>query len=169
MDMTKDAGPKKARTAEASKAERGAPLYNRDILRLAATISHLGKLSAPHGSAEKRSVTCGSKVVADVCVNNDGSLSELGLEVSACALGQASASILSANAVGKQLSEIEAAYDQLSAFLSGRSEEIGTWEHFDKLVAARPFTARHPSIKLPFEALISSIKTATSHSGKGQE
>jgi NifU-like protein involved in Fe-S cluster formation len=64
-----------------------APLYNKDILRLAASILHHQRLAAPQASVEKRSPTCGSRVTADVRME-DGKLAALGLDVKACALGR---------------------------------------------------------------------------------
>jgi NifU-like protein involved in Fe-S cluster formation len=75
-----------------------APLYNKDILRLAASIPHHGRLANADASVEKRSATCGSRVTADVRMKN-GKLVDLGLDVKACALGQASASLMAAQAV----------------------------------------------------------------------
>src|SRR3546814_16747854 len=69
-----------------------APLYNRDILRLAASIPYHRRLTDAQASVEKRSATCGSSVTVDVCLDNEGRVANLGLEVRACALGQASAS-----------------------------------------------------------------------------
>src|SRR3546814_4292921 len=65
-----------------------APLYNKDILRLAANIPHHKRLSDPQASVEKRSPTCGSRVTADVRMDA-GRVAEIGLDVKACALGQA--------------------------------------------------------------------------------
>ncbi|RYD72110.1 MAG: iron-sulfur cluster assembly scaffold protein, partial [Verrucomicrobiaceae bacterium] len=66
-----------------------APLYNMEILRLAATVPFQERLPAPMGTAEKRSPVCGSRVTVDINLE-DGRVSELGLLVRACALGQAS-------------------------------------------------------------------------------
>src|SRR3546814_17136536 len=75
-----------------------APLYNRDILRLAASIPYHRRLTDAQASVEKRSATCGSSVTVDVCLANEGRVANLGLEVRACALGQASASLMAAHA-----------------------------------------------------------------------
>ena len=75
-------------------------LYNRDILRLAASIPHLGRLERPQASAEKRSPVCGSWVAVDVALDDDGRVAALGQEVKACALGQASGRVLGRGGVG---------------------------------------------------------------------
>lgn len=130
-----------------------APLYNSAILRLAASIPHHRRLTDPQASVEKRSPTCGSRVTADVRLDGEGRLAELGLEVRACALGQASASLLAAHAVGRTAPELAAARDALVAWLAGRSDDPDFWPGFDVIAPARDYPARHPSIRLGFEAV----------------
>jgi NifU-like protein involved in Fe-S cluster formation len=90
-----------------------APLYNKDILRLAASIPHHQRLADPQASVEKRSPTCGSRVTADVRME-DGKLAALGLDVKACALGQASAALMAAQAIGMTADELADARDKLT-------------------------------------------------------
>ncbi|MGV3482604.1 MAG: iron-sulfur cluster assembly scaffold protein [Sphingobium sp.] len=130
-----------------------APLYNTAILKLAATIPHHARLPAPQGSSEKRSPVCGSRVTVDVMLDADGRVSALGQEVRACALGQASASLMGAAAIGKTLPELEAARDALAGFLAGTRDDPGDWPGLEIFLPARPHAARHPSIRLAFEAV----------------
>ena len=136
-------------------------LYTREILRLAVSIPHQHRLDQPDGSAEQRSRTCGSKVAADVMVADGDLLEDLGLEISACALGQASAAILAAQAIGKTASEIESARSRLAAFLDGSADSPGDWPDMDKLMAARDHKGRHAAILLPYDALIAAFADAT--------
>jgi NifU-like protein involved in Fe-S cluster formation len=76
-------------------------LYNRDILRLAAAIPHLGRLAHPQASAEKASPICGSRVAVDLVLDGEGRVVALGQEVKACALGQASAALMGGHAIGR--------------------------------------------------------------------
>nr|WP_295370231.1 iron-sulfur cluster assembly scaffold protein [uncultured Sphingosinicella sp.] len=128
-------------------------LYNRDILRLAASIPHQRRLDAPQASVEKRSPTCGSRVAIDVVLDGEGRVAELGQEVKACALGQASASLMAAHALGRSSNELAAARDSLAAFLDGRRSDPGDWPGLDLFRPARPYKARHPSILLAFDAV----------------
>ena len=130
-----------------------ATLYNRDILRLAASIPHQRRLDAPQASVERRSPVCGSRVVVDVVLDDDGRVAALGQEVKACALGQASASLMGAHALGRSGEELAEARDALAAFLDGRRADPGDWPGLDLLRPARPYKARHPSILLAFEAV----------------
>ena len=129
-----------------------APLYDTAILRLAATIPHLGRLADPQGTAEKRSIVCGSRLTADVRLDAEGRIEALGLEVSACALGQASANLMASHAIGRTLEELTEARDALAAWLAGEREDPGAWPDLDQLARARPHTGRHAAIRLPFEA-----------------
>ena len=129
-----------------------AALYNRDILRLAASIPHQRRLDRPHATASKRSPLCGSRVAVDVVLDGAGRVAELGQEVSACALGQASASLLGAHALGRNGAELASARDALASYLAGSRDDPGDWPGLDIFRDARPFTARHPSILLAFEA-----------------
>ena len=127
-------------------------LYNRDILRLAASIPHQRRLERPQGRAERSSPVCGSRVTVDVELDGDGRVAALGQEVKACALGQASASLMGAHAIGRSGAELAEARDALAAFLRGERDDPGDWPGLSALGEARPFTARHPSILLAFEA-----------------
>lgn len=128
-----------------------APLYNADILRLAASIPHHARLEHAMASAEKRSPICGSRVTVDVGVDDAGRVSEVGLLVRACALGQASASLLAANILGRTPEELAAARDGLAGWLA-REGERPDWPGLEVFTPALDYTARHPSIRLAFEA-----------------
>ena len=127
-------------------------LYNRDILRLAASIPHQQRLAAPQASVEKSSPVCGSRVTVDLVLDAEGRVAELGQEVRACALGQASASLMGAHAIGRTEAELVDARDALAAYLAGRRDDPGDWPGLAIFADARRFTARHPSLLLAFEA-----------------
>ena len=137
-------------------------LYNRDILRLAASIPHQSRLESPEATVEKRSPICGSRVTIDIALNETGRVCALGQEVKACALGQASASLMGAHAIGRTPAELEAARGALSAFLAGTRGDPGDWPGLTIFADARPFTARHRSILLAFEAAAEAAALAES-------
>jgi len=137
-----------------------APLYNTAILRLAANIPHHERLQDPQASVEKRSPVCGSRVVVDVKLDDSGRIAALGQEVRACALGQASASLMAAGAIGKDAATLEAARDALTDFLAGMHDDPGDWPGLDIFVPARPHSARHASIRLAFEAVAEAARLA---------
>ena len=126
-------------------------LYSSGILRLAAEIPHIGRLARADGSARRVSRLCGSSIEVDVCLDR-GLISDIGLEVQACALGQASASVLGANAIGASIGEIREARDALSAMLKGASAPQGRFAALAELENARDYPQHHASIRLAFEA-----------------
>ena len=135
-------------------------LYSRDILRLAAAIPHLGRLESAQGSAERSSPVCGSRVAVDVRLDGEGRVAALGQEVKACALGQASAALMGTHAPGRTGAELAAAREALAAFLAGRRDDPGPWPGLEIFSDARPFTARHASILLAFEAAAEAARLA---------
>ena len=135
-------------------------LYNRDILRLAASIPHQKRLERPDSTAEKRSPVCGSRVAVDVALDGEGRVAALGPEVRAGALGQAAASLMGAHALGRTADELAEARDALAAYLSGGRDDPGSWPGLALFADARPFTARHPSILLAFEAAAEAARKA---------
>jgi NifU-like protein involved in Fe-S cluster formation len=136
-----------------------APLYNTQILRLAATIPHQRRLPDPMGSSEKRSPICGSRVTVDINVDRDGRVRDVGLLVNACALGQASASLLGEAVIGTSAGEIAGARDALTAWLAGEGE-VPDWPGFALFEPALPHSARHASIRLGFEAAAEAAQAA---------
>ncbi len=138
-------------------------LYNRDILRLAASIPHQHRLEAPQASVMKQSPVCGSRVTVDIVTDAQGRVAALGQEVRACALGQASASLMGAHALGRAPEELAQARDTLADFLAGRRDDPGDWPGLAIFRDARPFTARHPSILLAFEAAADAAERARSN------
>lgn len=137
-------------------------LYNSQILRLATSIPHHARLAHPQGTSERRSPICGSRVTVDVVLDSEGRVAELGQEVRACALGQASSSLMGAHAIGRSLPELEEARDALTAFLAGERDDPGSWPGLEIFTPARAHSARHASIRLAFEAVAEAAARATS-------
>lgn len=129
-----------------------APLYNTQILRLAASIPYAERLAAPMASVEKRSPVCGSRVTVDVETDGEGRVSAVGMLVRACALGQASASLMGAHVMGRSAAELAAARDALSAWLAGERADPPEWPGLELFAPALPHRGRHASILLAFEA-----------------
>lgn len=139
-------------------------LYNRDILRLAASLVAGDKLEHPDGSAESRSPICGSRIQADVALAPDGRVAGIALRANACALGQASAAILRANAVGVDLDAISALRSGVADGLTGKAPMPDRWPELALLAPARDYPSRHAAILLPYDALLAaaaSLKQAS--------
>jgi NifU-like protein involved in Fe-S cluster formation len=130
-----------------------AHLYNRDILRLATSLAGQQRLVGADATSDKRSPTCGSRVIVDVALDDMGRIAEVGMEAHACALGQASAALVAADACGRSAEDVGSARDALRGFLAGEKAEADFWPGIEVFAAARDYPARHPSILLAFEAL----------------
>ena len=136
-------------------------LYCSDVLRLAADIPHIGRLEEADARVRRVSRLCGSELELDLVVR-DGVVADHALRVKACALGQASAAVLSANLRGSSLGEVEAARDALLAMLkSDGPVPEGRFEALAALEGARDYPARHQSVMLAFEAALEAFTTAT--------
>jgi NifU-like protein involved in Fe-S cluster formation len=135
--------------------------YSSAVLRLAADIPNLGRLDAPDASVRKVSRICGSALTLDIQLDAAGRIADLGLEVEACALGQASASVFSANAIGADEAEIIAARDALKAMLQQDGPmPQGRFAALEALEGARAYRQRHGSILLAFEAGVEAMAAA---------
>jgi NifU-like protein involved in Fe-S cluster formation len=135
-------------------------LYNKEILKLATAIAKFHRLPDAQVSIEKRSPVCGSRVTVDVRVDERGYIDAIGLEVRACALGQASAALMAANAHGRSVDELESARDALAAFLADNRSDPGGWPGLDIFAPAIPHRARHASIMLAFDAVAEAAREA---------
>jgi NifU-like protein involved in Fe-S cluster formation len=135
-------------------------LYSQRILALAADIPHVGRLPAPQVSARKRSPLCGSTVTVDLTLEG-GRIADFAQDVKACALGQAAAAVLGAQAIGRTRDEIAAARDQLAAMLkSGGPVPDAPFDGFEVLLPARDYKNRHASILLALDATLAAFDVA---------
>lgn len=136
-------------------------LYSRRILALTTEIPHQGRLTAPHGSAMRRSPHCGSSVTVDVTMK-DGQVAGFSQEVRACALGQASASVLGRAVIGQTRDRLETARDQLRAMLKENGEPPAEpFAELEALLPAREYPNRHASILLAWDAVLAAIDEAS--------
>ncbi len=137
-------------------------LYHNRILELAAGIPHLGRLADAEGSALKVSRVCGSTVNVDVKLDAVGErVTEIAVDPRACALGQATTSILAEHAVGASVSEIRAARDALRAMLKdGAAPPEGRFWELRHLEPVADYPPRYTSTLLAFEAAVAAIDEA---------
>ena len=118
-------------------------IYNKRILELAADIPRLGKLEAPHARASAVSKLCGSKVTVDLAME-DGHVSDFAHDVKACALGQASSSLMARNVIGSSAQELRDLRATMRAMLKENGPPPqGKWEELKVLEPVRDFKARH--------------------------
>lgn len=135
-------------------------LYSRRILALTTAIPHLGRLDHSDGSAMRRSPQCGSSVTAHVRLT-DGCIADFAQEVRACALGQASASVLGAAVIGRSREDIAATREALSAMLTqGAAAPAAPFAELEALLPARDYPNRHASILLAWDATLAAMDQA---------
>lgn len=136
-------------------------LYSQRILALAAAIPHAGRLPDPQVSARKRSPLCGSTVTVDLVLDAEGRIAAFAQDVKACALGQAAAAVLGAQAIGARRDEIARAREQLAAMLkSGGPVPEAPFDGFEVLLPARDYKNRHASILLALDATLAAFDEA---------
>ncbi|WP_264047657.1 iron-sulfur cluster assembly scaffold protein [Methylobacterium flocculans] len=132
-------------------------IYNRRILELAADIPRLGRLAAPDASATAHSKLCGSTVTVDLAVA-DGRVTDFAHEVKACALGQASSSLMARHVVGATAEELRAVRAEMRRMLKENGPApAGEWADFAVLEPVRDFKARHASTLLTFDAVVDAL------------
>lgn len=132
-------------------------VYNRRILELAADIPRLGRLAAPDATATAHSKLCGSTVTIDLALR-DGVVADFAHEVRACALGQASSSVMGALVVGSTADELRAVREAMRRMLkeNGAPPE-GRWAELKVLEPVRDYKARHASTLLTFDAVVDAL------------
>jgi len=132
-------------------------VYNKRIIALAGNIPRLGRLASPDASATAHSKLCGSTVKVDLKMD-DGVVTDFAHEVKACALGQASSSIMAAHVVGSTATELRELRDIVWRMLKENGQPPhGKWEEIALLEPVRDFKARHASTLLTFEAVVDAI------------
>lgn len=133
-------------------------LYTGGVLDAAAAIPPAHRLCEPDATATKTSRVCGSEVTVDL-VMKDGAVAAFGMEAKACALGQASASILARNIIGASAGELYALRDQMHAMLkeNGPPPQGGRWADLAMLEPVRDYPQRHASTLLVFEAVCAGL------------
>lgn len=135
-------------------------LYSKQILSLAASIPHQDPLEAPQGEAKVRSPLCGSTVTAALTLDGDH-ISDFSQNVKACALGQASASILGKVIIGLDRPTLARGRAELAAMLKDASPvPLAPFDGYEVLQPARDFKNRHASILLAFDAAIDAFDDA---------
>lgn len=132
-------------------------IYNAKILDLAGNIPRIGRLNSPDASATAHSKLCGSTVTIDLKMTGD-EVTDFAHVVKACALGQASSSIMARHVVGAKATELRALRETVRKMLkeNGRPPE-GRWQDVEVLEPVRDYKARHASTLLTFDAVVSAI------------
>ena len=148
-------------------------VYNKRIIELAGNIPRVGRLAAPDATATAHSRLCGSTVTVDLKMDSD-TVTDFAHDVKACALGQASSSIMARNIVGAKAQELRDLRETVRKMLkeNGAPPSDGRWADIAVLEPVRDFKARHASTLLTFDAVVDAIgqieaKRAAAQNGNG--
>jgi NifU-like protein involved in Fe-S cluster formation len=131
-------------------------LYSPALLGLAVELAEypLAEDLALRGEARSRS--CGSTLVLGCTTDDEGAIAELGMRVSACAVGQASAAIFAKQAHGRDAASLERGLAGIDNWLAG-SGDRPSWPGLDALDPALPHPGRHEAILLPWRAALAAL------------
>lgn len=153
------------RVAEAMHRTGGSPpqkdmlndVYNAKILDLAGNIPRLGRLDNPDATARAHSKLCGSTVTVDIKVTGDR-VTDFAHDVRACALGQASSSLMARHVIGARADDLRALRETMRKMLKENGPPpSGQWAEFAVLEPVRDYKARHASTMLTFDAVVSAL------------
>jgi NifU-like protein involved in Fe-S cluster formation len=138
-------------------------IYNKRILELAADIPRIGRLPQPDATATAHSKLCGSTVTVDLKTEGDV-VADFAHEVKACALGQASSSVMARYVIGSTAKELRAVREAMRRMLkeNGAPPE-GKWADLRVLEPVRDYKARHASTMLTFDAVVSALDQIEAH------
>ena len=132
-------------------------VYNAKILGFAGNIARIGRLGHPDATAKAHSKLCGSTVIVDLEMR-DGVVTDFAHEVKACALGQASSSIMASHVVGASAEELRALRETMLKMLKENgAPPQGRFEDLKYLEPVRDYKARHASTMLTFDAVVDAI------------
>lgn len=134
-------------------------IYNKKIIELAGNIPRIGRLADPDASATAHSKLCGSTVKIDLKMDGDV-VTDFAHEVKACALGQASSSIMARHVIGSTAGELRQLREMVRKMLKENGAPPASedkWADIALLEPVRDFKARHASTMLTFDAVVDAI------------
>ena len=132
-------------------------IYNSRILELAGNIPRIGRLADPDATARAHSKLCGSTVIVDLRMDGD-TVTDFAHDVKACALGQASSSIMARHVIGAKAGELRDVREQMLKMLKENGPPpTGRFEELKFLEPVRDYKARHASTMLTFDAVVDAI------------
>jgi NifU-like protein involved in Fe-S cluster formation len=132
-------------------------IYNKRIIELAGNIPRLGRLADPDASATAHSKLCGSTVKVDLKMDADV-VTDFAHDVKACALGQASSSIMARHVVGANAAELRELRETVRKMLKENGPPpVGKWADIALLEPVRDYKARHASTMLTFDAVVDAV------------
>jgi NifU-like protein involved in Fe-S cluster formation len=141
---------------------RPAKLYSPALLGLAIELALFPFEESLPIRAEARSRSCGSVIRVGLALGQKRDIARIGMQVSACAIGQASAALMAQNAVGAIGERIVQTANQLQDWLSGEGP-LPNWPGIAVLGPALEHPGRHGALLLPWTAASMALSSAATH------
>ncbi|MBM0168720.1 iron-sulfur cluster assembly scaffold protein [Altererythrobacter sp. C41] len=139
-------------------AAASGPLYTPELLALAVSLADSPLSDDLRLRGEAVSRTCGSTLTVGLQCDDSGRIERVGVQVSACAVGQASAAIFAGGARGTTAEDLAAAEEAIAGWLAGG--DMPVWPGIEKIAAARAHPGRHGAILLPWRAARAALSKA---------
>ncbi|HEX4081247.1 MAG TPA: iron-sulfur cluster assembly scaffold protein [Rhizomicrobium sp.] len=133
------------------------PLYRRDLLRLAADAHGAGRLADADATGHAFNPACGDQVAVDVSIHA-GRITNIALDTKACALAQASASVLGAALRGVDRARVIELRAQVAAMLAGGQPPPRPFEAYGAFQGAIAYDSRHRCVLLPIDAVLDALR-----------
>ena len=125
-------------------------LYQQAIMEHAKAAVGGNRLENPDASVTLDNPLCGDRVTIDVSIDA-GRIGAIGHQVRGCALCQASASVIGAQAPGKNTEDLATLYQDVTAMLAEGAAP--PWPDLAAFDPVRAHKSRYECVLLPFEAL----------------
>lgn len=138
-------------------------LYTPAMLSLATELANYPLIGEWPHKAAARSRTCGSTVELGLALVNDRTVDGIGMKISACAIGQASAALLARSIRGKSPQDIRAIRDEIEIWLGGEGD-LPAWPDIELIAAARESKGRHGALLLSWNAAVDALSMGQSSS-----
>jgi NifU-like protein involved in Fe-S cluster formation len=141
-------------------ARASARLYSPELLALATGLAAFPLTDDLPLRAEARSRSCGSVIAVGLALDEAGTgIARIGLRVSACAIGQASAALLADHARGAEPGQVIASTEALAAWLGGQGDLPAGWPGLAVLAPALAHPGRHGALLLPWTAACEALSS----------
>ncbi len=134
-------------------------LYSPELLGLATGLAAFPLTDDLPLRAEARSRSCGSVIALGLALGDDGLVSGVGMKVSACAIGQASAALLAQSIRGDDPGHVRLTASALENWLAGEGE-LPRWPGIEALIPARDHPGRHGALLLPWTAASKALSSS---------
>ncbi len=135
-------------------------LYSDILLEAAGSLPPASALDEPAGTGRRVSNVCGSEVEVDLALDA-GVVTNFAMRVKACALGQASSSLLAKVLQGAPASELRDLPPVMEAMLrEGGPAPVGRFAVLEALKPIEAYPARHASTLLIFGAVVDALDEA---------